>query len=97
MHIALPPDPEIRRSAKIATVAAMMDCDVTDIYRMIKKGELETHGKGKRGIRVFLDSVARYQERQTKTVRDKLVPRRARAPGAAHRSAVAGLKAKGLL
>lgn len=69
-------DMEVRRSAKIATVAELMECTVSDIYKLVRNGELEAHGKGLHGIRVFLDSVARYQQRETKIPRDKkLVPK----------------------
>lgn len=60
------PDPHVRKSAKIATVAELMECTVSDIYKLVRNGELECHGKGLRGVRIFLDSVARYQQRQTK-------------------------------
>ena len=53
--------PVIRSSARVARVAAIMDCDESHVRRLIDVGELQAHGLGKRGVRVFLDSVADYQ------------------------------------
>jgi hypothetical protein len=91
-----------RPSARVATVAVILDCDDGDVRRMIDKGELEAHGKGIRGIRVFLDSVRAYQDRKTKPLPPRapaLIHRpKARAPAssAAFHHAMAGLRAKGL-
>lgn len=102
-HIALDPASAPRPSAKVATVAEMLDCDQGDVRRLVKAGEIEAHGKGKRGIRVFLDSVRGYQDRQTKAAtgsRQGLIHKpkaRAQASSARFRAAMAGLSAKGLV
>lgn len=102
LHIAADPATAVRQSARVATVAAMLDCHPSDVRRLIVAGELETHGKGVRGIRVFLDSVAAYQERQTKPLpkRAPALINKPKAPApastASFRAAMAGLKAKGL-
>lgn len=101
-HIALDPADAPRPSARVATVAGILDCDESDVRRLVRAGELEAHGKGIRGIRVFLDSVRAYQDRQAKPLPPRspgLVHRpkpRTQASTAAFRSAMAGLKAKGL-
>jgi hypothetical protein len=51
----------VRPSARVANVAAVLDCDESNVRRLIDVGELQAHGLGKRGVRVFLDSVAAYQ------------------------------------
>lgn len=101
-HIALDPADAPRPSARVATVAELLDCDEGDVRRLIRQGEIEAHGKGIRGVRVFLDSVRAYQDRQAKPLppRSKAVvhkpkPRSA-ASTASFRAAMAGLKAKGL-
>lgn len=50
-----------RKSVRVATVAETLECDASEVRRMVRQGELEAHRKGKRGIRVYEDSVAAYQ------------------------------------
>lgn len=101
--LALDPASAPRPSARVATVAELLDCDQGDVRRLVRSGELEAHGKGKRGIRVFLDSVRAYQDRQSRpamTGPASLIhkPRaRAAASTARFRAAMAGLAAKGLV
>jgi excisionase family DNA binding protein len=86
----------------VATVAQLLDCHPTDVRRLVHSGELQTHRKGVRGVRVFLDSVQAYQERQThpapRRVATAIHPLKRPFPPAtvAFRAAMAGLKAKGL-
>lgn len=100
--IAADPSDAPRPSARVATVAGILDCDDGDVRRLIRNGELETHGKGIRGVRVFLDSVRAYQDRQAKPLRPRApaLVHRAKMPApastASFRAAMAGLKAKGL-
>ena len=92
----------VRASARVATVAGLLDCHPSDIRRLVDAGELQAHTKGTRGVRVFLDSVADYQARQARHPRGTRKPAAARPHGkppaatAAFRRAMAGLKAKGL-
>lgn len=101
-HLAADPTAQPRPSARVATVAGILDCHPGDVRRLVDQGELETHGKGVRGIRVFLDSVRAYQERQSKPLppRARALVHRPRSPAAAStaafRHAMAGLRAKGL-
>lgn len=53
--------PAPRRSARVATVATMLDMDESQVRRMVADGTLESHRIGKRGIRVYLDSVSAWQ------------------------------------
>lgn len=92
----------IRPSAKVGTIAGLLDCHPCDIRRLVDAGELQAHTKGTRGVRVFLDSVAEYQERQARAPRlnrkaGAVHPqRKPPSPTVAFRTAMAGLKAKGL-
>ena len=90
----------VRPSAKIGRVAQLLDMDPSQVRRLVDTVQLQAHRIGKRGIRVFLDSVACYQERNS------IVPAAARAPierarvrrlSAEHHKAVARLKELGLL
>lgn len=54
-----------RPSARVDRVMEMLDMDERTVRRLIDRGDLQAHGIGKRGIRVFLDSVAAYQESRT--------------------------------
>ena len=103
-HFAMNPADAPRPSAKVARVAELLDSDESGVRRLIRAGELETHGNGKRGVRVFLDSVRAYQDRQAKPCQrqapDGLIHKpkpRSAASSAAYRAAMAGLLAKGLV
>lgn len=91
-----------RQSKRVAWVAEHLDMHPGDVRRLVDRGELEAHGTGVRGIRVFLDSVADYQERQAKSPKVSPTPiihkpkARSAASTAAFRAAMAGLRAKGL-
>jgi excisionase family DNA binding protein len=50
-----------RPSAKVKAVAGILDCDDSTVRRLVRDGQLEAHRTGKRGIRVYLDSIATYQ------------------------------------
>jgi excisionase family DNA binding protein len=93
-----------RLSARVARVAAILDCDKSQVYRLINTGELEAHGLGRRGVRVYLDSVDAYRERQAKVpvgtpATRRLVIKSGCSPAsrAAHLAAVAKLRDDGIL
>ena len=92
----------IRESRKIKTIAAMLEVDASIVRRLVESGELEAHTIGKRGVRVFIDSVCEYQVRKTRAVtKGPIVAaekrRRRAAQTASYRAAIADLKADGLL
>jgi excisionase family DNA binding protein len=92
--------PHVRASARVGTVAELLDCDERDVRRMISAGELEAHSKGKRGVRVYLDSVVAYQEGRTlraRRARVATVPNRSTVSSAAHREAMEGLRKSGIV
>lgn len=92
-----------RPVARVATVAAMLDCEPGDIRKMVRTGELEAHGKGVRGIRIYLDSVRAYQERKAvlpvgqKQNSATIDRRRAPSSTASYREAMARAKALGIV
>jgi len=98
---ALSADPSalVRQSARVATVAQLLDCDESTVRRMVASGSFETHRVGKRGIRIFLDSVAEYQAAKSKLATPPIKNQkvRAKAPRAAHAAAVAALRESGIL
>jgi excisionase family DNA binding protein len=89
----------------VKTVACILECDPSDVRRLLDSGEIEGHRIGKRGVRVYLDSVAAYQAREARRARvtrapvpdapppPRLMPR---ASQAAHKAAVAALRAAGI-
>jgi hypothetical protein len=90
----------VRPSAKISRVAAMLECDQSDVRRMLRRGEIEAHTIGKRGIRVFLDSVAAYQERKRQVPappRREVHRLRKIANSKAHREAMEELRKEGII
>lgn len=100
LRIARQPEPIVRESARVKTVAEKLDCDPGDVRRLLAAGELEGHGKGKRGVRIYLDSVADYQARRSIQTKARAPaseerPRRRRpapASSAAHRAAMTELR-----
>lgn len=91
---------QVRASARVAKVAALLDCAESDIRRMIEAGKLEAHGHGIRGVRVFLDSVASYQDGRAilpKPPKAKLESRRTAVSRAAQRESEAALRKTGIL
>lgn len=105
-RLVLPPSidlPLIRQSARVSTVARLLDEAPSQIRRMITAGDLEAHRSGKRGVRVFLDSVQALQEA-------RISGQKAGAPApqgppkplskatqAAHRAAIGHLQDLGLM
>ena len=90
----------IRQSRRVRTVALALDVDESQIRRLIGAGELEAHRVGKRGIRIYLDSVEEYQLKNSRiqNLREPASKRsRAVLHNIAHRKAVAELKKAGLL
>lgn len=102
----------VRPSVRVATAAQLLDVDRGEIYRLLDAGALEGHRKGKRGKRVYLDSLRAYQADNTLQPRRQLAapappaaasaPRRKKPPTpplttTAHKEALAFLHAKGLV
>ena len=55
---------QCRPSIRVAKAAALLEVDISTIYRLIRNGNLESHRIGKRGVRVFADSLSNYQDQQ---------------------------------
>jgi len=53
-----------RQSLRVAVAASLLQVNISTIYKLVRGGSLEAHHIGKRGVRVFADSVRDYQERQ---------------------------------
>jgi excisionase family DNA binding protein len=96
--------PPVRPSARVSKVAELLDDDPSQIRRMIARGDLEAHRQGKRGVRVYLDSVENWQRNNPIRTTKSGVPRQPNPPtprsgttNTAHRRAVAHLQALGLV
>lgn len=101
---AVIPESDVRPSVQVTRVCALLDCEPSQVYRMIAAGELEAHGMGVRGVRVYLAAVAAYQQRheiapRSKAARRRLKPAPAVSPASrrAHEQAVASLRQDGVL
>lgn len=99
-------EPVVRPSARVKRVAALLDEDESQIRRMVARGDLEAHRTGKRGIRIYLDSVEHWQQTHavTPTAQSQSAPTAPQrhvqpspATRAAHRHAMAELRALGLV
>lgn len=86
---------QIRPSVTVASAAEAIQADPSTIRKLIKAKRLEGHRVGKRGIRVYEDSLAAYQRAAPLNAgaANDAAPRPARKPAnsAAHREAVAFL------
>jgi excisionase family DNA binding protein len=99
-RIARPPSAIIdeRVSVRVVRVCAILDCEPTQVYRLIADGNLEAHRIGKRGVRVYMDSIATYRDRGQITPKVKRAePRKSRqhvaaVSNTAHLAAVAKLR-----
>lgn len=90
----------VRAAAKVKSVADLLDVDASVIRKMIGRGELEAFTIGKRGVRVFLDSVAEYQRIQSREPRPVVAERRRlqkRRHSADHEAAMKNLRDLGLI
>ena len=99
---APPAETVVRESRRVATIAHMLELDESQVRRLIGEGALEAHRIGKRGLRVYLDSVAAFQDARTRpaTIRtpcEKTRAARRSVATAAHRRAMASLRADGLV
>ena len=88
----------LRDSVRLKTAAAALDCDPSHIRQLLGAGDLEGHRIGKRGIRIYVDSIEAYQAGRpiclTKKGRAKAPPPKPRQ-SAAYREAVAFLRRAG--
>lgn len=92
----------LRPSARVRTVAKMLEWDQSQVRRAVESGALEAYRVGKRGVRIFIDSVRDYQEgKRIAPVAAKLSPAQSsnstRISSRAHRSAMAELRARGIV
>lgn len=87
-----------RPSWRVRRVAADLDCDARSVRRLIERGELEAHRIGKRGVRVYLDSLQAYKGRGKLGL--GMRPAQAAAPqpraSLGHREAMAYLRRMGI-
>lgn len=60
---AAPLSAEPRLQASVKKVAVILDYSERFVRELCNRGELETNGRAGRGLRIFLDSVAAYQQR----------------------------------
>jgi excisionase family DNA binding protein len=54
-----------RQSLKVERVAQLLDCDQSYVRKLVRKGYLESYRVGKRGVRIFVDSIFAYQQGKT--------------------------------
>jgi len=103
LRIAGNPADARRPSGKVKAVAEYLDMARSHVRQLVDAGELEAHKVGKRGVRIYWDSVTDYQRRNARPVeragRESAKP--ARRPSAvsmaADRAALASLKAAGCI
>jgi excisionase family DNA binding protein len=98
--LAAVPAAFVRPSARVIRVMELLDVDESTVRRLIDRGEIEAHGVGKRGIRVYLDSVRDYQDARAippKGGKPKLKAQRSDVARAAHRGAEAALRKSGII
>lgn len=89
----------VRPVARVARVMELLDCEESDVRRLIDSGDLEAHGIGRRGVRVYLDSVADYQASKSRAPKSPVDKRHKPRPAAraAQISAENELRESGIL
>jgi excisionase family DNA binding protein len=103
LHIAPSPFAIARErlSVRVKHVAAILDCDQSQVRRLVDRGELEAHRIGKRGVRIYLDSVDDYRARGViKAARAPQMPHKpliSKATRIATAAALADLRADGII
>lgn len=63
-HITTPLPYGVRAVLRAKSVAGILDANLSTVYRLVKDGQLEGHRVGS-DIRIYADSLARYQESTT--------------------------------
>lgn len=103
LRLAQPPDEiaaafAVRASVRPATAAERLDCDRSQVYRLVRARELEAHSIGKRGLRIYTDSLEAYRRRHAQGA-PAPAPVRKRQPikGAAYYEMIASLRRRGVL
>ena len=89
-----------RRSVSVRGAAQILSCNDKTIRALLAQGSLEGHRLGKRGVRLYLDSLDRYREQNQITTDGNPVVGEPTKPGrttAAHREALTSLRELGLL
>jgi hypothetical protein len=77
--------------------------DESQVRALIDAGELEAHGIGKRGIRVYVDSIRTYQERYARRPKREpgkkiaIVRARRQSAATAHQRAMNELRREGII
>jgi hypothetical protein len=78
----------------------MLEWDESQVRRAVDTGGLEAYRIGKRGIRIYIDSVRAYQESRKIAPTKKIISAksgRTRISTQAHRTAMEELRARGIL
>lgn len=91
-----------REAGRVCDVMKILAADESQVRRLVKDGELESFRIGKRGVRIYLDTVADYQARRNNPAKpvdrtQKARTERKAATSAALRSAMAELRAEGVI
>jgi excisionase family DNA binding protein len=60
-----------RPSIRVAKAAAILEVNISTIYKLVRAGTLGAHRVGKRGVRVFADSLRQYQDQQKISVNNE--------------------------
>lgn len=92
----------LRRSLRVAKVAQALDIDERQVRQLVRDGMLDGHRVGKRGIRVYEDSLDAYRRanhigpRPPEPASEKKRQQRRTGPTAAAREAMAHLEKLGV-
>lgn len=84
------------RSLTVAAASKLLDCDPSQVRKMLRRGDLDGYRLGKRGVRVLAESITAYQRRHS------LVPtatpeKKPRGASPSRRAAAARLRELGYL
>lgn len=92
--------PGIERAITVSAAATEMGADESTVRKLLKDKKLRGYRLGKRGVRIYVNSIREYQEHQTlgETPAGRNPTRQAKGPPTpAHREAVAALASLGII
>jgi excisionase family DNA binding protein len=89
----------VRESIRVRAVCELLDMHRSQVYRACNDGDLEWHGIGRRGRRIYKDSVLSYQRSRngTPTATPVAEPKKIRVKNPGHAAAMDFLKSAGLV
>lgn len=86
----------LRRSIRMKAATELLDCDSKTLRRLLTRGELEGHRLGARDLRIYIDSIENYRNRNSVGECVNARPAQTFGETVSHRRAMDRLKKRGI-